>query len=133
MPVGTQWKAEDIFRKACALISQTTEDSPELESFSPDWLDIWLVEALSFENARRRYEADPARPVLATAPVVAKMDDVVPYDDEICRVALPYAMACQFYIDDENEYRAQDFRARFVNALADTQKLREGIVRDVYA
>ncbi len=133
MPVETIWTAQDIFKKACALISQTTGDSPDLESFTPDWLDMWLVEALPYENARRRYEANPARPPLQTAPVIKTLAEAVPYDDTLCRVALPYALACQFYIDDENEYRAQDFRARFIDALKAGVPAHVGMVKDVYA
>lgn len=132
MPVATVFKANDIFRKACGYLSQPVEDSEDFKQFSPDWMDALLVEALPYENAKRRLEADPTRPPLQVAPVVEDLETVVPYDDEICRVALPYGLASQYFIDDGDNYNAQDFRARFISALNAALQTEEESVRDVY-
>jgi hypothetical protein len=61
------------------------------------------------------------------------LEKAIPYDDELCCVALPYGLASILYSDDDDEFKAQDFRARFISALKDTQKVAEEETRDCYA
>lgn len=133
MPWSEKFTAENIFKKACSFISQAPGDSGELPTFTPDMLDTLVYEALAYENNLRRYYKDPARPELAVAPKVASLEDVIPYHDEICRVALPYGLLAQFYQDDENEYAAQKYRMQYVSALKDVTRVEVGLVEDVYA
>lgn len=132
MPAADNFRGLDLFRKACAYISQSEADSPDLKAFALDWIDALLVEALPYENARRQIENDPARPQLATAPVLESLEAPIPYDDAICRVALPYGLASQFFIDDAEDYRAQDFRNRYIAALMETAQAEEELIKDVY-
>lgn len=125
--------ASDIFAKAVAYLSQSPEESEDLAQFTPHWLDLLVMEALPYENTRRRYLADPLLPELDTAPTITGLDTDIPFGDEICRVALPYGLASQFFIDDAEDYRAQDFRARFIAALQDSQRIRSESVVDLYA
>lgn len=133
MPKVEKITARDVYEAACALASQDPGDSPELEQFAPSWLDTLVYEALAFENMRRKYEGDLSRPPLPDAPRIESLDDEIPYDDEICRIALPYGLASQIFKDDQEEYQAQDFRGRFINALAETMKTAGESVVDVYA
>lgn len=127
-------KAREIFNMACAHLSQLPADSEELAAFAPSWLTTLCEEALPYENALRAFADDPNLPQLDAAPVVTEgLATEIPYRDALCRIALVYGLACQFFIDDENNYLAQDYRARYVVALRDTQKIAEEKVRDVYA
>ena len=125
--------AGKIFQKACGYLSQTVAETEELASFAVLWLDTLAAEALPYENALRRYYRDESKPPLAAAPRVQSLTDEIPYREEICRVALPYGLASCLFSDEENEYRAQDFRARYISALNESQKLADEGVVDVYA
>ena len=127
-------KAREIFDMACAHLSQLPTDSEELAAFAPSWLTTLCEETLPYENALRAFYDDPALPPLEKAPVVEDgLETDIPYRDALCRIALVYGLASQFFIDDENNYLAQDYRARYVVALKDTQKIAEQRVRDMYA
>ena len=124
--------ANDIFKTACSYLSQTVEDSEDLAGLAPVWLSALLAESLPWENALRQYQGLPA---LAAAPVVESLDQTLDWRPALVRVALPYGLAAQRYLEEDDDYsaRAQDMRGRYVNALAEALRLRPGEVRDVYA
>lgn len=123
--------ANDVFALAAGYLAQSVEDSEDLAAFVPGWLSVLLAESLPTENQLRRYEGADE---LLTAPVVSAetMDEELPYHDSILRTALPYGLASDFYRDDDNDYRCQDFRARYIAALEDVLCTRSEAVRDVY-
>lgn len=127
-------RAKDIFDMACSFIDEQPDSSPDLLQLTPSFLNSLLVEALGTENSRRRYEGLEE---LAEAPKIKSVEDLeedIPYREDICRVALVFGLVSYFYInDDENSSRADDYRARFVVALAEAIRVREEKVVDVYA
>ena len=121
----------DLFKAAVGYLTQTVVDSEDLTEFVPGWLNVLLAECLPTENARRRYEGLPE---LASAPAVTQetMGDDIPYREELLRAALPYGLASDFYREDENYSMADEFRARYIGALTEAQRLETESVRNVY-
>lgn len=119
----------EVFQLALSYIFEMT-DTGTLEPFAVGWLNVLLAEALPTENSLRARDGEAALPA---APVLENLDEPVPYHMELTRVALPYGMASWMYAEDDNDYRSQDYRGRFISALAEAMRLQEGQVVDVYA
>ena len=121
----------DVFAAAAAYLSQSTADSEDLAPFVPLWLNVLLAECLPYENMlRARQGMEP----LAEAPRLAQgaMDTDIPYREVILRTALPYGLASEFWRDDDNDYRTQDFRAKYISALGELQQTAPEPIADVY-
>ena len=106
--------AFDIYKASSAYLSQTAEESDDLEPFVLPWLNVLLEECLPMENALRAFEGEAP---LTAAPVLSQLTDTVPYRAALTKTALPYGLASDFFRDDDNDYRAADFRAKYVNAV----------------
>lgn len=111
--------AQRIWDIACSFLTETAESNIDLAIYAPKWINMCVAEAFQYENFIRKFNDEAA---LVAIPDITALTDNVPYCDEICRVALPYGVAHYLYQDDDNDYRAQDYRARFVAALNESQK-----------
>lgn len=121
--------ANEIYTLALSFLSETPAGNETLEALAPGWISLLLQEALDQENLLRRFDGEKE---LTAAPQIRDLGEEIDYHPSILRVALPYGLASFFYIDDENDYRAQDFRARYISALEDTTRLREEPIVDCY-
>ena len=119
----------DVFAAAAAYLSQSTADSEDLAPFVPLWLNVLLAECLPYENMLR---ARQGMELLAEAPRLSQgaMDTDIPYREVILRTALPYGLASEFWRDDDNDYRTQDFRAKYISALGELQQAGVGTGHD---
>lgn len=123
--------AREICCLGLAFLSQTEEESGELMEFSPGWLTVLCAESLDAENSIRRQRG--AEELQLPPKVLPEtMDKELPFDERICRIALPYGLAAFYYGDDDNDYRAADYRARYINALAEIKKAAFEEIKDVY-
>lgn len=123
--------AREIFALGYGMIPMTAEDVEDYDDTTVlGWLNVLLQEALPVENSIRAFEG---RPELAAAPMMTGMEEAVPYADNICRAALPYGLAAWLWTDEDEEYRVQDYRGRYVSGLADCAKALPESVVDVYA
>lgn len=123
-------KVKEVFVQACAWLGLTARACMDIEVFVPYWLDALCVEALPYENARRKKEG---LPVLQEAGRLRTQEDDIPFREDICRTALVYGLLAEMLADDEDHYRAAEFRNRFVTALEEAQRLGEERVVDLYA
>lgn len=121
----------EVFDAAAAYLAQTRQDSEEWKPFVPHWLNLLLEESLSYENAWRTMNG---LELLQTAPCLTQdtMDEPLEYHEALVRIALPYGLASDFWRDDDNDYRANDFRARYVSALEDCLRGEPQPIEDVY-
>lgn len=121
----------ELFALSAGYLSQTLTDSDDIAEFVPGWLNVLLAEALPTENHLRALEGVPA---LTQAPQFTKetMDEEIPYSDLIVEVALPYGLASDMLRDDDNDYRCQDFRQKYILALGEIVKARPEPVQDCY-
>lgn len=120
-----------VCRLALSFLSQTPEESEEIMAFSPGFLSLLCAESLDVENSIRRKNHQP---LLTEAPSFQQedMEKEVGYSDVLCRIALPYGLAAFYYADDDNDYRAAEYRARYVAALMEAQKMQTESIQDVY-
>ena len=122
---------KELFALSAGYLSQSAADSEDLAEFAPGWLNVLLAEALPTENQLR---GAAGLPPLEKAPVFtpATMDEPIPYSDVLVEVALPYGLASDMMRDDDNDYRCQDFRQKYVLALSEAVRALPEPVRDVY-
>lgn len=121
--------ANKILKTATAFMFESPTNDVDFHKFFPALLNLVVAEALPYENA---YRAANGMDELLSAPVVDSVDSEVDYCDEICRIALPYGVASYFWQDENNEYRAQDFRNRFIDALKEAARAVETDAVDAY-
>ena len=121
----------EVFDAAAAYLAQTRQDSEEWKPFVPHWLNLLLEESLPYENAWRTMQG---LELLQTAPCLTQdtMDEPLEYHEALVRIALPYGLASDFWRDDDNDYRANYFRARYVSALEDCLRGEQQPIEDVY-
>ena len=67
------------------------------------------------------------------APTIDDDNSDIPYCDAICRIALPFALASYFWQDENDNYRAQDYRARFIDALKEAARAVVTDTEDAYS
>ena len=122
--------AQDIFTLGAALIAETPGEDPDMVKFSPHYLNILLQECLNVENSVRLFEG---RDMLLEAPFITAMSDLVDYAPHLTRVALPYALAANYYRENGDNYHEQQFRAEYVSAVNEAVKYIPEAIEDVYA
>ncbi len=111
--------ANEILKTATAFMFESPTNDVDFHTFFPVLLNLVVAEALPYENA---YRAANGMNELPSAPVIDSVDTEVDYCDAICRTALPYGVASYFWQDENNEYRAQDFRGRYIEALKEASR-----------
>ena len=119
--------ANELFTLALSFLSEKPPGS--VQEYAIGWLNILLSECLKYENAIRRSRGEEE---LEKAPLLQNFEEEIPYCDEILMSALPYGLASFFYVDDENDFRAENNRARYISALDDLTILSPVPIEDVY-
>ena len=121
--------ANEILKTATAFMFESPTNDVDFHTFFPALLNLVVAEALPYENA---YRAANGMDEIQSAPVIDSVDTKVDYCDAICRIALPYGVASYFWQDENNEYRAQDFRNRFIDSLKEAARAVETDAIDAY-
>ena len=106
--------ADDVYTAALAYVYEYREKDKDYSKFFLNFLNALLCEALPYENSIR--EAAGRAP-LAAAPLVKEKGEVLPYDERIVRVALPYGVASYYFQDEGDTYRSAEYRNRYIEAL----------------
>jgi len=121
--------AEQIFKTAASFLFEQAGYDVDFKTHAPSIINTLVAEALPYENA---YRAANGMGELERAPAITALDDDIPYCDAICRIALPFGLAAYFYQDELDNYKAQDFRARFIDALNEAAPAVETDTEDYY-
>ena len=123
--------ASEVLETAMSFLPDKLRDNPELSDYIVPWLNVLLQECLPVENSLRQFKG--LEPLTEAQKIESAGDELI-YQDEITRVALPYGVADRVFVDDDNDYRSQDMRGRYVNALKEAAKAwADESVVDVYA
>ena len=107
----------DIYKRACACLFEAPGQDKAFYAATPELLNLLIAEAIPYQNNRNRAQGKPEIQVFD----ILTLEDDVPLDDPITAIALPYGLAAYFYQDEEDNFRAQDFRGRFIAALEDAK------------
>ena len=103
--------AHEIIKTGFGLMYENSEADVKAARFSRDVLNILIAECFDAENNSR---ADDDR--LTTVPFISSSTDTVPYNDHLCRVALPYGIAWKYAEENLNQYQAEWYRAKYEEA-----------------
>lgn len=103
--------AQEIIRMGFGLMYENSEADVKAALFSRHVLNILIAECFDAEN-NSRADGDE----LTVVPFVNLPTDNVPYNDHLCRVALPYGIAWKYAEENLNQYQAEWYHARYEEA-----------------
>ena len=108
----------EVYELALSYVFERKNQDADYKEFFPMFINTVMQEALTYENMIRRKTGKVA---LSVAPKIteADMEKELDFSESLCRVALPYGVASFYYQDEGDNYRAQDYRNRFIGALED--------------
>ena len=111
-------RGEDVYEIALSLVFERKREDADYLQFFPNFVSLVMQEALAYENIIRRKSG---RETLSVAPLItsADMESELDFSEALCRSALPYGVAAFYCQDDGDNYRAADYRNRFITALSD--------------
>lgn len=111
--------AEKVYELALSYVFERKGGDADYLYHFPSFLNTCMQEALPYENIIRRKSNKVA---LAVAPMITSenMERELDFSEALCRAALPYGVASFYCQDDGDNYRAQDYRNRFITALEET-------------
>lgn len=119
----------EVYEAALAIVPELRSEAPDIERYALNWINLVLAECFETENSILFNEG---KPLLEKIPSLNSLSDTIPYHDDICRIAIPYGIVEHAFTDDDNDYRANKFRARFVQALKEASFCCFTDVVDVY-
>lgn len=105
---------KDVHKMAVALIGVREEDGKGERELTVPYMNILLQEALYAENSIRAANGDPE---LSAAPTVSSISDVIPYNDNLVRSAIPYGLAWQYQQEENNLGLASQYRNMFIEGV----------------
>ncbi len=123
---------QEVYEIALSNVFERKNEDADYKEFFPKFLNIVMQEALAYENMIRRKSG---KIPLAVAPKITKddLDKELDFSESLCRVALPYGVASFYCQDDGDNYRAADYRNRFITALGDAVgEAHMSTIEDVY-
>lgn len=120
---------EEIYKRGISFLPEVPNDNPDLKQYAIPWINTALQECLEIENSIRRFYGEEE---LEEAPVVTSYADEVIYHDGLTRVAFPYFVASNAFIDDDNDYRANIYRTLYQTRANEAMKYTKEIIKDVY-
>lgn len=104
--------AEDVYTLACSLLLEKTGQDNDWELHFLPLLNLLLVESYPAARSLAEAEGEILLPFTAQNPT-----SVIPYDDAIVRLALPFGLAASFCRDNGDGLWAQEFQNRYLDAL----------------
>lgn len=107
----------DVYKRACAFLFEKPGIDRAFLEHAPDIINVLIAEALPYQNNRNRARGIDEISLFS----INSLDDEIPLDDPIAAIALPFGLAAYFYQDEEDNFRGQDFRGRFIAALEDAK------------
>lgn len=102
--------------------------SRDYDNYYIPWINVLLSENFDINNSLLRSIGETP---LDDIPTVANDDDVLPYEDRVCREILPYGLAAHFFIDDDLS-KYDIFNTKYENARMAYMKGRAVAMTDVY-
>lgn len=121
--------AQQIFALGAALIAEKPGEDPDMVNFTPAYLNIILQEMLDIENSVREAEG---RELLRFAPFVESLEAEIDYTDQLTRVAIPYALAANYYRENGDNWHEQQFRGEYIAAANAAIVFNFEQIEDVY-
>lgn len=117
--------AQKIYELASSFLYETDDEDADSKKFAVGFLNILLVETFPCENSIREFRGlEP----LKEPPMISSLDEDIPYQPELTRVALPYGLASWYFQEGMDNFQAENYRSKYLAAVMDASKINPGIV-----
>lgn len=100
----------------------------DYEDFALSVINQYLAETFEFNNAQR---AAAGKEPLKETPPVESMEDVMPYEYVTMRLALIWAVGGQFFMQDDETTKAQQFFDKYDENMGKFQKARYTPIKSI--
>lgn len=120
---------QDILTAALALTFESGSPDAEYAANTPAILNVMVPEVFDINNELRVWKG--MEPLTEWPEYKALEDDVV-LEPELCRAALPYGLAKNLLIADEESARAEYYNNKYAEAVNACMRIKPEPVRDVY-
>ena len=119
----------EIYENALALLFEDEATAGDYNTFALPLLNMLLPELLGVNNQLRIVRG---KMPIQEAPSLESLEDTLPYEEELCRSALPFGLACRLVYDDNDLQKVAYFNAAYVNAVNALSQTQAQPVEDVY-
>lgn len=120
--------ARDIYDLACNIMFEESGEDRYFKRSALSLINLLISEAMPYQNSRERARGEAASEFTACS----SFDSEIKLDLPIAYHALPFGLAAYFYQDEEDNFRAQDYRGRFITALCEAAHFCETDICDLY-
>lgn len=121
--------AQDIYEQSLAPLYEQKGKDKDYANFFLPFLNATLQETLPHQNNLLLAQG---KEKLAVAPIIKSMDEIVEYEEVLTRGAIPLNISAMYFADDNNNSAAQDYRARYINAISEATVAIESAIEDIY-
>lgn len=117
--------AQKIYELASSFLYEIDDEDADSKKFAVGFLNILLMETFPCENSIREFRGlEP----LKEPPIISSLDEDIPYQPELTRVALPYGLASWYFQEGMDNFQAENYRSKYLAAVMDASKINPGIV-----
>lgn len=117
--------AQKIYELASSFLYEIDDEDADSKKFAVGFLNILLMETFPCENSIREFRGlEP----LKEPPMISSLDEDIPYQPELTRVALPYGVASWYFQEGMDNFQAENYRSKYLAAVMDASKINPGIV-----
>lgn len=117
--------AQKIYELASSFLYEIDDEDADSKKFAVGFLNILLMETFPCENSIREFRGlEP----LEEPPMISSLDEDIPYQPELTRVALPYGLASWYFQEGMDNFQAENYRSKYLAAVMDASKVNPGIV-----
>lgn len=117
-----------ILKRALSYLMEKPGDDAAFLFNAPELINALIAECVPVQNSRNRARGEAEIKSLA----IEELDDEVNLDEIFTEVAIPIGLASAFYNDELDFERANIFRTRFENTLAQAKKYFNTDISDSY-
>ncbi len=119
----------DVLNTALALLFETEATALDYVEKAPVILSVMVPEIFPINNELRVWKGmEP----LTEWPVYTDRSQEMLMEPELCRAALPYGLAANLLLGDEEEARAANYFSKYADAVNACMRLVPEPVKDVY-
>ena len=117
--------AQKIYELASSFLYEIDDEDADSKRFAVGFLNILLMETFPCENSIREFRGlEP----LKEPSMISSLDEDIPYQPELTRVALPYGLASWYFQEGMDNFQAENYRSKYLAAVMDASKINPGIV-----
>ena len=117
--------AQKIYELASSFLYEIDDEDADSKKFAVGFLNILLMETFPCENSIREFRGlEP----LKEPPMISSLDEDIPYQPDLTRVALPYGLASWYFQEGMDNFQAENYRSKYLAAVMDASKINPGTV-----